>query len=539
MVESDDKSFLYFEDITEKYDDPSGWITVARFDSYGVRDCRCLFSALASNNSDAYPHLFSTPGWDVQTDFGHPYFSGWKNIEFSLGNELSNSNIRIESFVIYRTFHNLFPDAVDLVQNFILYHKLVYNNQYNSYIEPISTEPVIKYVNPKYVQVRTEHLKDYLAARNMILVRFHEHERQINRPIKEIISKEHDSLKRSNDLYLYDISIYPDIFTPEQKTYSTLFGKDIIKPYDEPKHHDYLYLTGKLKRYVSFIYDIDNNGNPIESSCDVEEEPDKFLRPVYFKKDVLQKYYNNIRIYRVSDGALDHLDLWTIPYGQNEHDLIVVCLGDLATLPYEEQLHWRQHNTFPQGGIGKAFFRRQFMAEFAESDDPVHRIIDLREQINKKFQKTYGFPLFRQLSEGDHYVLTTLHSLITNEQKEFDEQILYLAKGFIDSFDKKSLVSRTAWKPETNDADTVLNYFKHFLVENTDLEEDSVTEIVKIFRIIQSLRSSSAAHIKSSKYEKYIQNKHLNQFEPKKRFLVIVNTFSIYLKTLLETNKNS
>ena len=538
MAESDDKSFLYFEDITGKYDDPSGWITVSRVASGGDRDSRYLFSALASNNSTAYTHLFSTPEWDVQLDSGYPYFGGCENIEFSLGNKFSNSNIGIESFMIYRTFHDLFPDTFVPVQNFILYHKLIYDDKSKSYIKPISVEPVIKYVNPEYVQVRTEYLKDYLAARNMILVRFHAHERQVNRSIKDIIRKERGSIKIKSDSHLYNIDVYPNIFAPEQKTYSKLFGKDIIKPYDEPKHPDYLYLTGKRKEYASFIYNIDDDGNPIEASCDVEEEPDKFLRPIHFKKDVLQKYYSNLRIYQVSDGALSHLDLWYIPYGQNECDLIVVWLGDLAKLPYEEQLHWRQHNTVPKGGIGRAFYKRQIMAEFAESDDPAHRIIHLREQINEKFQEIHGFPLFRQLSKDDSYVLDALHSLIANEQKEFDEQILYLAKGFIDSLEKKSLALKTAWKPKTNSADTVLNYFEHFLSENTDLKADDISGIVKLFRIIQNLRSLSAVHTKSAKYEKYIQKIQLDKLEPKERFQEITYAFSIRLKKLLDTIKS-
>ena len=139
----------------------------------------------------------------------------------------------------------------------------------------------------------------------------------------------------------------------------------------------------------------------------------------------------------------------------------------------------------PQGSIGRAFYQRQLMVEFVENDDPVHQIKYLREQINKKFQTTYGFPLFRQLSEDGRHVLNALHSLITNEQKEFDEQILYLAKGFIDSLDKKSIISKTTWKPKFQNEDTVLNYFERFLVESTDLDEDEVSEIVKILKIIQ------------------------------------------------------
>ena len=529
MVESSDKSFLYFEDITEKYDDPTGWITVARFDSHDECDSRYLFSALASNNQTTRSYLLSRSDWDVQPiDFGHPYFGGWDKIEFSLGSRISMDDSSIESFMVYRTFCDLFPATFEPVQNFILYHGLVCDHTTKSYIEPISTDPVIRYVNPEYVQIRIGHLKDYLAARKMLLVRFHAHHRQAARPITEIIGKDRDSLEVKNDSQLYTADVRAD----GKKTYSRLFGKDIITPYDEPRHHDYLFLTGKCDKYANFIWGLDDDGNPIEAPCTKKQAPNDLLRPVYFKKDVLQKYYDNPRIYRVSDGLLHHLDLWSVSYGQNEYNLVIVWLGELGKLPYEEQLHWRRYNIAPEGSIGKAFYKRQLMAEFAESDDPVHVITHLRGQINKKFQETFGFPLFRQLSEDEHYVLSTLHSLTTNEQKEFDEQILYLAKGFIDSLDKKSLESKTSWAPKTSADNTTLNYFEHFLCENTGLKPSEISGLVKIFRIIQKLRSLSSAHVKSTDYKTYLTRIGLDKFGPQKRFLNIAYIFSVQLKKL-------
>ena len=170
------------------------------------------------------------------------------------------------------------------------------------------------------------------------------------------------------------------------------------------------------------------------------------------------------------------------------------------------------------------------MAKFAESDDPVHIIIHLREQINNKFQEAFGFPLFRKLSEDEHYVLSTLHSLITNEQKEFDEQILYLAKGFIDSLNKKSLKLKTSWTPIAIGDNTTLNYFEHFLSENTDLQSSDISKLVKIFRIVQNLRSMSTAHVKSTKYNRYLTKTGLDKFEPQKRFLSIAYVFSIAIE---------
>lgn len=534
MTESNDKSFLYFEDITEKYDDPTGWITVARFDSCDERDSRCLFSVLASNNQSTRTHLFNKYDWEAHYDFGHPYFSGGDKIKFSLGSRISISDNIVESFMILRTFHNLFPDVFEPAQNFILYHNLIYDCKTKSYIEPVSTDPVIRYVNPEYVQIRIEHLKDYLAARQMLLVRFHDHRRQVTKPVTEIIEKNHGSLKVNGNSQLYAIDVYAD----GKKTCSRLLGKNIIIPYAEPLHHDYLLLTGKCDKYVNFTWKRGDDGNPVEASCTPKQASSDFLRPIYFKKGVLQKYYSNPRTYCISDGLLKHFDIWSISYGQNECDMVTVWLGDLGQLPYEEQLHWKQYNKAPEGSVGRAFYKRQIMAEFAESDDPVHTIIRLREQINKKFQETFGFLLFRQLSEDDRYVLSTLHSLTTNEQKEFDEQILYLAKGFVESLNKKSLKSETRWMPESDADNITLNYFEHFLCERTNLKSADILTIVEIFRIIQKLRSLSVAHTKSASYKTYLTKMGFDEFELKERFLNIAHSFSARLRDLLSIAAN-
>ncbi len=531
VAKSDDKSFLYFEDIVEKYDDPAGWITVARSDDSDKRDSRSLFSALAPDNQSVREQLFRGTDWDVHPDnFGHPCFDGRGEVEFSLGNKASSNDVVIESFMVYRNFHGPFPNAFEPVQNFILYHNLVRDDASGQYIEPISTDPVIRYFGSENVQIRLRHLKDYLAARKMLLVRFHDHHRRIARPVAEIIGKDHDSLKINSDSRLYTVNVY----TFEEEG-SRLCGKDIIKPYDEPRHRDYLFLSRKDKKYEDFIWKLDPDGNRIEASCAPNKASDNLVRWIYFRKTVLQKYYASPRSCQVSDGQLKHLDLWSISYGQNECNLVTVLLGDLGNLPHEEQLHWKQYNVDPEGGIGRAFFERQFMAKFTESDDPVHRIVHLRGQINKKFQETFGFLLFRQLAEDDRHVLDTLHSLTSNEQKEFDEQILYLAKCFVDSLDTKSLKSRTNWTPEVYDAghNNTLKYFDHFLRENTGLQPSDVSGLVKIFKMIQNLRSLSTAHTKSSGYKEYLKKTNLDKFGPQERFLSVVYDFSVELKKLL------
>ena len=529
MAKRNDKSFLYFDDIAEKYDDPSGWVTIARFDDSDARDNRCIFSALAPNNQTTRGYLLSRKDWGVDIDkFGHPYFEGADGSGFSLGDKESIGNDTVESFMIYRTFHNLHHATFEPVQNFILYHELFCDHKKKAYVEPISADPVIRYLDHRQMQVRIGHLKDYLAARKMILVRFHDHRRHINRSITDVIGKPHDTRVIKNDARFYDVVVNAN----GQKTRSRLLGKDIIIPYDEPRHREYMLLAGKRYKFAKFVWKIDDDGYLVEASCNPDQEPNNFLRQIYFKKYVLQKYYDNPSIYAVTDGSLRHIDLWIIPYGQNEHNLVTVWLGDLGQIPYEEQLHWKEYNVAPEGDISETFYKRQIKGEFAESNDPVHVIIHLRERINEKFQREFGFSLFRELVEGDRYVLDTMHSLATNEQKEFDEQILYMAKGFVDSLNKKSLKSNTRWTSESSSDDTSLKYLENFLRERFNLKQDDISNLIKIFRLVQKLRSLSTAHVKSTNYDAYLARTGLDRLEPRERFLKVSQTFCMQLKKL-------
>ena len=57
--------------------------------------------------------------------------------------------------------------------------------------------------------------------------------------------------------------------------------------------------------------------------------------------------------------------------------------------------------------------------------------------INAIFKELYGFDLFTELNEKNKHVQKSLHSLLTDDQKEFEEQIILLSKIFIESINEK------------------------------------------------------------------------------------------------------
>jgi len=230
---------------------------------------------------------------------------------------------------------------------------------------------------------------------------------------------------------------------------------------------------------------------------------------------VLQRYYDKPRIYTVGSGGVSCLDLWDIPFGVNDEGLIHVWLGDLGRIPYEEQQHWRLYNVQPSGGLEEAFTRRQLFAEFAESKDPIDLLHRAREQTNEKFERRFGFRLFRELAEEDSYVKKSIHLPTTREQKEVDEQLVYLAKYLVDSIDKRELEVRVLWKPPIPAEGTHTRFLDAFLIEIVKMEPSNAKRAVEPLRVLQALRSMSAAHPKSREYHRELEKIGFARLRPK------------------------
>lgn len=448
-----DADFLSFKDfISSKEHLNKDWITVARLDDLGKATPFGTFSVLVPNNERMIRKVLKNSEWEVHMNFGFPYFSmspPSKDVKFHVGNITRVDRVVFHAFTFVREFHGAFPTRIEIDQSFIFYHGLYFDHQNQKYIEPVSDTVVIEYENLTHAKIKTSYLKDYLAARKMVLLRYHDHRRFVKKPLELTIKKELDFVVNDN---LRNFHIFADKGCVNGEiTISRLLGKDIILPFKEPTHPDFLWLARKEeKKYVNFIIGVDTEGKNIEETCNEKElgnffsntgKP-HFLTLTFFKKEVLQKYYQNPRRYTVSVGYLRCLDIWGIPFDINEAGLVHVWLGDLGRLPYEEQLHFRQYNVPPSGGISKEFYQAQIMAQFVEKREPISDFKKLFEEVNELSQEKLGFKLFHELTDEDAHVYKTVHVPTTNELRELDEQLIYLSKILNDSINKSDLKKR-------------------------------------------------------------------------------------------------
>lgn len=210
----------------------------------------------------------------------------------------------------------------------------------------------------------------------------------------------------------------------------------------------------------------------------------------------MQKYYGSSK-YTVQDGYLIKNGIWRLRFDNNSDDHISVFLGDLGSdLPEVEQIYWRSFNILPDNRqISRANFERSFLGKPYDSEKAEHIFKATFNEFQEYWLSKYGWYFFLPLTSKDMHFFDSIRTLLLNEQSEFDNQILGLAKSTIDSVNIKDL-SRFLNIDQEKSISLILK-----LVENSQNFDD----FQELLRGVQALRSSGVAHRKGTEYEKQIK----------------------------------
>ena len=155
----------------------------------------------------------------------------------------------------------------------------------------------------------------------------------------------------------------------DQKTYSLLYAKTIIYgcPIKECGYWPYNEQELEFEDYAIAIDEEGNNvmfsSNPSRLSNFINDNSDAphYLTPVFFKRDVLQKYYAEPNRYSVESGIIRCGTLWSLYIDNESSEYVVAYLGDLGRdLPSREQKHWKTYNIVIDGKLSKSKIMRDF-----------------------------------------------------------------------------------------------------------------------------------------------------------------------------------
>jgi hypothetical protein len=467
-----------------------------------------IYCALVPN--EAVEIVLSRPSWDFSKGSGLPgcavYYDGEERVTsyYRFGDDSG-----IEPLIIYRTFYGIRKSYLELSEEYRHFHNLYHDtvNQQFIKIGDDGIEVVVgRLLDSAKMELRLREVRQFLALKEMHLAVFFDIVRfsQID---PEEIGPEGDPIDFRQGLVCYNFHASPCDFALRRghRSFSRLLGKKLIPPLSKDQSGMWPYHE-RQEKHEGFIIDVDEDGAPVTYTCNPDLLANYFganpgaphyLTPVFFRREVLAKYYANPEKYLIEDGYLSYAGLWGLRIDNDHPDYVIVFLGDLGRdIPHSEQLYWRSFNMLPDGGVSERCFRRAFLGQFVDPNSPDLKFKHLFEYLQRRWQESFRWQLFRSLSDEDSHLYTALRVPLTDDQAEFDAQVLALTKVLVDSINEKQLAAELGG---TQADELGISKLERYL-EQRQLPKRA--NCVAFLRDLQDLRSSGVAHRKGRKYDK-------------------------------------
>jgi hypothetical protein len=409
---------------------------------------------------------------------------------------------RLEPLVYQQFFNNLVLTRYQVVEEFILLFNLYEDRsagQFKSVDIHSDTAVVIKYSDEE-ISIRKHELRKFLALKKMTLFLQFEYFffSQQNLSAHNVTQSDYIKVIKPEYQWIIDYQDGHDFGATFWRSNARLLGKKMIRGYANYQEPDIWDMARDRREYVSFIVDVADDGRHLIRSSDLDALNDADRKqyaysPVFFKSEVLAKYYQSPELYSVEDGVIIKKGSWTLEIDNDQAGHVSVYLTDLAKLNYEEQCHWRSHNTIPVGGLSEVKFRRDFLidptVEPSASDLLFKKYFG---EFSEKFRKRYGYELFLPLRSGDLHFFKNIRRPLTEDGHEFDQIIICLSKSLNDSINVSEL------KKQFPAVEFGINLLEQLLIR--DFSQDH--GLPATLRAIQEFRSKGVAHRKGSDYQK-------------------------------------
>lgn len=461
--------------------------------------------------SDQVERVLSRPSWDLSHGHGMPgavryHEDRVERVEYLRYGDDSG----IEPLIIDREFHGMRDDYLELSEEFRLFHRLYHDKKQDQYIKFDSggNEILVAVVKQECVEIRLKELRQFLAIKEMYLAIQFDCREHSHHSLEELGLEEGGHANQRERLICWAHGFGDFHGIGSHRAFSRLLGKRLIDPLPKSKSGLWGFAEEPKKKHIEFVIGIDEAGDEITYTCNPDALANYFganphapsyLTPVPFRKQVLDKYYQQPSKYSVEDSLLRCGSLWSMQLDNHHDDEVCAWLGDLGRdLPYEEQLHWRSHNVPREGRVSETYFKRQLLAQFADSDRPDHLFKRSYNELETACAECLGWQLLLPLSTNDEHHFKCVRIPATDEQRDFDELVLGLTKILIDSLNEKQLNKLIPHEQQVDLTGSIARLEAAFTLCGIS----GASEHVSFLRKLQSLRSSSAAHRKGDNYKK-------------------------------------
>ena len=474
------------------------WTTV--YSSKDGLEGVAIYSALIKNA--IAKRSLKNASWDIRIGDSNPGLCS----SFSRGKEVTRyvryQDGDVEPLVVMRSFYDIRPSYWEVAEDFRLYFNL-YDDRLSRRLLHVDDNgdehDAVVFVDHE-IKIKTALMRRYLAVRKMKLALFIDAHRMSSKTLEELGIKQHSRDEKGDD-FIVSISVgsWQGFSSDRGKSHGRALGKKLIS--SDPTFKPTVFGREK-QQYIEFVIGVDDHGKEIQQTCDEAKLSNYFganpgaphyLTPVCFRKEVLNKYYSQPEKYTVRDGHLYCGSLWGLHIDNNHPSAVMVFLGDLGHLSYTEQMYWRGFN-LPSAKMSAVAFKRSMLGQFTDPENADLYFKQMFSSFNESWKKKFGWDLFRPLAGKDEYALKILRVPLTNDQREFDEQILTLTKVFIDSLNEKELARGLTNKENAKGLDKLETWLR-----SQDFSSDRMMEFL---RKLQGLRSASTALRKGVSYEK-------------------------------------
>lgn len=347
-----------------------------------------------------------------------------------------------EKLVYQRSFHGVDKGerAMELSQKFVHALDLHFVAERNAYCRLDSRgdiEDVIRIIRVDLapsseklvaVTILTEELARYMALTDFALVFFFDFTR---------FSHgfggwgDHERIDRkAPDLFYHGGGIHNASYVHGRMIVRpTITVKDLVAEWEAESN------PKREREYATFkIFDRKNN-REVETSCAPEFLSNYFQKsdlpwevsPAFFRADVLHRFKADPEKYSLDDRSITCRNAWYLKsYDINEAGQVHAYIGDLASLPIDEQRYWQSFNEWPNGSISKRAYENDILGEFSSEYDPLSR---LKYKIGKLNAVPPGWwkPRSEGLMDAARYPATDSTLEWANEIMAFDQ---VLVEGF-------------------------------------------------------------------------------------------------------------
>lgn len=207
-------------------------------------------------------------------------------------------------------------------------------------------------------------------------------------------------------------------------------------------------IVNRLKEKVHFpstLVDFDYSKSDYFFIPGVQRDTsDGYLTPVFFNIEVLLKYMHHpsygIDIGSDTYGIINKDSEFSIPFGINDNNHVILWLGDIAENLDEQEQHYLKSENIPSDhSIKSEFYDAQINVQWGTPSQE-KELLKNRFEFNNEIQKKFKLSV-SQLELETVQVAKQIKKMVVNTEEAFRELILPLNKVLVESINSKAIKS--------------------------------------------------------------------------------------------------